>query len=94
MPTKKSFKNDLSPAMQFISHTEEENADVNNEDFANEDSAPAGFKKNPLYVETKSKRLQLLMQPSLHEKLKKRAALENKSINDLIHSIIQQNISV
>ena len=50
---------------------------------------PAGFKNNPLYIETKSRRLQLLVQPSLHTKLKDRATKEGKSINELVHSILE-----
>jgi hypothetical protein len=50
---------------------------------------PVGYRMNPLYIETKSRRLQLLVQPSLHAKLKARAETESKSINDLVHSILE-----
>ena len=39
-------------------------------------SAPEGYKPNPAYIEVKSRRLQLLMQPSLHDRIKARAAAE------------------
>ena len=53
-------------------------------------SAPGGppMKPNPLFVETKSKRVQLLIQPSLHQKLKTRAQNRGQSLNDLIHTAL------
>ena len=54
------------------------------------DPAPAGYKTNPLYIETRSKRLQLLVQPSLLEKLRARATREGRSLNDLIHTILEE----
>jgi len=92
MPTKKSFKSDISPAMQFISHVPEQQQ-LTDSAVLEETTQPAGFKKNPLYIETKSKRIQLLMQPSLHEKLKNRADSEGKSVNDLVHSILSESIN-
>ncbi len=64
MAGKKSFKTQLNPAMQFISPQEES---VKTTD------APEGYKANPLFVETKSRPLQLLLQPSLYERIKARA---------------------
>lgn len=90
MAQKKSFKADLNPAMQFISTsvTAEERAEAP----ATTSTAPApeGYKVNPLYIETKSKRLQLLVQPSLLDKLKGKAKAEGRSVNDLVHSILEE----
>lgn len=52
---------------------------------------PQGFKPNPEYIETRSKRVQLLMQPSLYKQLKARAKREKRSLNDLVHSILEEN---
>ena len=52
---------------------------------------PQGFKPNPEYIETRSKRVQLLMQPSLYKQLKAKAKREKRSVNDLIHSILEEN---
>jgi hypothetical protein len=78
---KKSFKDNLAPAMQFISTPVEERPQI--------DAPPEGYKVNPLYIEKKSKRLQLLIQPSLFGKVKARADREGKSVNELIHSILE-----
>lgn len=43
---------------------------------------------HPLYIETKSKRVALLMQPSLHAKLQAKAQAEHVSVNELIHSAL------
>lgn len=88
MAQRKSFKADLNPAMQFISTPAEEKAEVPTT--TTTAPAPEGYKVNPLYIETKSKRLQLLVQPSLLEKLKNRAKSEGRSVNDLVHSILEQ----
>ena len=56
--------------------------------------APEGFKANPLFVETKSRRLQLLVQPSLYDAIKARATAEGQSVNELVHSILEAAIKV
>lgn len=53
---------------------------------------PQGFKLKPEYIETRNKRVQLLMQPSLYKNLKFRANKEKRSVNDLIHSILEEHI--
>jgi len=81
MSTKKTFKADINPALRFISQPEVE-------DVGGEEKAPVGFKQNPKFVETKSRRLQLLIQPSLYDKLRERAVAQGKSVNDLVHGIL------
>ena len=85
MAQKKSFKADLNPAMQFISPPADETPIAHSTPHA-----PEGYKVNPLYIETKSKRLKLLIQPSLLNKLKERAKAEKRSVNDLVHSILEE----
>lgn len=97
---KKSFKDSINPAMSFISQesidrtegetptTEETTAKAKRPA-----KTPEGYKLNPLYIETKSKRLQLLIQPSLHEKLKRKAQAEGTSVNDLVNSILQDALA-
>lgn len=77
---KKSFKDQLNPAMQFIS-TQEETVKTTD--------APEGFKVNPLFVETKSRRLQLLLQPSLYDRIKAKATEQGLSVNELAHTILE-----
>ena len=79
MANKKNFKE--NPALRFLSTPE--------------DTAPSrsggqadGYKTNPMYVETRSRRLQLVLQPSLYEKIRDRAANEEVSINEYIHRIL------
>ena len=51
---------------------------------------PEGYYIDPRYREARSARLQLLVQPSLKAKLKKKAKKEHKSINDLAHGILEK----
>lgn len=48
-----------------------------------------GYKVNPAYTETKSKRLQLLIQPSLLDWIKTQAKAQDKSVNDYVHTIFE-----
>ena len=77
----KSFKDQMNPAMKFITQPEEPERPR---------EIPEGYKLNPLYVETKSRRLQLLVQPSLHDKIKTAAKAEGRSVNEYIHSLLEE----
>ena len=50
------------------------------------------MKRNPEFIEVKSKRMQLLMQPSLHSAIKKLANEEEISVNEKIHSILRDYV--
>lgn len=52
--------------------------------------APEGYKINPMYVEVKSKRVQLVLQPSLFEKVKALAEKNGDSVNNTVHAILEQ----
>lgn len=90
MAQKKSFKADLNPAMQFISTPAEEIAE--RETAPRTEDAPEGYKVNPLYIEKRSKRLQLLVQPSLYDKIKAQADTEGCSVNDFIHRVLEDAV--
>lgn len=55
-------------------------------------SDPEAKKISPSAPETKSRRLQLLIQPSLHEAIRTKAQAEGLSVNELIHSILEAAI--
>lgn len=105
MASKKTFKETMTataPAMSFISQESIDRAEgVAQSDTPAEtkpesrtapkpSKAPEGYKLNPMYIETKSKRIQVLIQPSLHDKLKAKAQSEGTSVNDLIHTILAE----
>lgn len=81
---KKTF-NLNNPAMQFISTPTEE--PIKPEEIA---PAPEGYKISPLYVEKKTKRLQLLLKPSVFDKLKAKALKEDRSVNDIINTYLEE----
>ena len=84
MATKKNFKN---PVEAFISVPEEE--PVKNSSPAGElAKAPEGYKRNPEYIEVRSKRVQLLLQPSVVEKVKALATAEGVSINEMYNRAV------
>ena len=70
----------INPALSFISQQPEA---------AEEQVSSAPIKRNPLFVETKSRRLQVLMQTSLHARLKKLAYEKGISFNELLHSTLE-----
>lgn len=101
--SKKSFT-DANPAMAFISTakeqedfaltqpTKEELEAKSNQDTVNNVSNGVPMKKNPEYVETKSKRVQMLMQPSLYNSIKEEAEKEGVSVNEMMHEILKTHL--
>ena len=92
---KKTFKN--NPALQFISTPAEEEKQTVPQDqsepvrkVSTSTPVPAGYKLNPLFVETKTKRLQLVLQPSLYDRVKARATSEGVSVNEFIHRTLDE----
>ena len=105
MSTKKSFSH-ANPAMSFISSPILENEQIEDQELEtrnisqkhillskqqkNEFNVP--MKRNPEFIEVKSKRMQLLMQPSLHSAIKILADKEELSVNEKIHSILKDYV--
>lgn len=57
-------------------------------------AAPAGYKLNPAYVEKRTRRVQLVFQPSLYEKAEAHyKALGYRSFNDYINSILEAELN-
>ena len=81
---KKSFIDKGNPALQFIST-------ATSPELTRESAeTPDGYKLNPLYIEIKSRRLQLVVQPSLHERVKARAKAGGLSVNEYVHQILDK----
>ena len=78
--------------MQFIDVPDAPAAPVAPEPPVESGKPPDGYKLNPMYLEKKSRRFQLLMQPSLYKKLRARAYEGGISINELIHSILEKSV--
>lgn len=51
--------------------------------------APKGYKLDPRFVEVKSKRIQLLIQPSVYAKLAAQAKRERISFNELCNKLFR-----
>lgn len=82
---KKDFKG--NPSLVFIS---KESIDKVDGETANNRKAPEGYKVNPKYIETKSKRVQVLIQPSLYAEAKAVSKELGISLNDFIHRAVQE----
>lgn len=52
--------------------------------------APEGYYINPLYIEAKSRRVQLLIKPSVYQKAKEKADAQGISFNELINSLLEE----
>lgn len=101
---KKSFMTSDNPAMQFISASAPETAApasaVNVSAAPGADPVTAAeqsdasdiFEISPKSSEHKSKRAQLLMTPSLHEKVAKKAASLNMSFNELVNIVLEKYV--
>lgn len=79
-----------SPALAFISGAKP--AEQVKETQSPE-KAPEGMRLNPeyieKYIEKRSKRVQIIMQPSLFEKAKAKAESRGISFNDYVHKLIE-----
>lgn len=90
MAKKKDFK-EINPALNFISTDSQAETKAADREAPGEIApAPEGYKINPLYVEVKSKRLNLLLQPSIVERMKKAAAEHSLSVNEQITVAIRE----
>jgi len=92
--SKKDFK-DINPVMQFLSPgTGAEQPQEVREVYTHnaQDKQPTQYThpthNKPMKVETKSKRLNLLIQPSLFEDISKIATMKQTSVNDLINTLL------
>lgn len=87
MAQKKTFKHD-NPALSFISSAQEEAQPAEIKETVS--SKPEGYKLNPEYIETKSKRVQLLLQPSVVESMKALAKAKGISLNEAVNEAIKE----
>jgi hypothetical protein len=83
---KKSFVNE-NPALQFITNPEE--AEIEK---GQQLTPPEGYKVNPLYVEAKTRRVQLVLQPSLYEIIKEKAWQSRVSVNEYCHRVLWESV--
>ena len=91
---KKSFMD--NPIMQFLSTAEksheavqEKSVNISPEYLALIGNPPEGYKINPIYVETKKRRLQLVLKPSLYKKVKDKASQQGISVNEYVHRVLE-----
>lgn len=85
---RKTFLED-NPALRFITEPAERESEPTTE-APTPGKAPKGYKPNPAYIEVKSKRLQLLIQPSVYAKIKALADNSGTSVNEYIHKILEK----
>ena len=76
--SKKSFNLNENPAMRFISSANDSDTQPSND----------STKNNHLPIESKSRRVQLLIRPSLYDRLKAMAERQQLSVNEMINQIL------
>ena len=85
---KKSFLTEgENPALSFISA---ESVEAVEKPARPAENPPAGYKRNPEFIEKRTKRVQLVLQPSLYEAAKGQAAELGISFNDYIHRVLTE----
>ena len=96
MSTKKSFKRS-EPALAFISGASEEKTTARppkktapkTSPKKGKLEAPEGYKIAPEFIETKSRRVQALIQPSVYEAVKAKASSLGISTNEAINEALR-----
>lgn len=76
---------EVNPADKFFSSASRGNTPAS----TGTKTPPKGYKMNPEFLETKSKKLQCLVKPSDFEALKKKAQELNTSVNALVNEAIE-----
>lgn len=93
MAAKKTFKNTENPALQFIStpdlNENEERESAHVESGAVEAPSLRGFTPKLDKPETKSRRVQLLIKPSVYSAVKQIADASGLSVNEIINQILE-----
>lgn len=86
----------FNPAMQFISTAQQKEQPPRAQGNAaaagtaqGAKEPPEGYRVNPMYIEKKTRRLQLLLKPTVYDAIKARADAEGVSVNELIGSILE-----
>lgn len=82
---KKDF---TSPAAQFFGDREEPAAPAELDSEKVIPEPPEGYKLDPRFIEKKTQRVQLVMQPSLYKRAQKAAKKKKISFNELIHQLL------
>ena len=90
---------ELNPAMQFISPPQTARAPVQAQEApaprveippaARAPQPPEGYRLNPMFIEKKTRRLQLLLKPSVYDRVKELADREGVSVNEYISSVLE-----
>lgn len=91
MLKKKSFVDKDNPALRFLSAVNGGDSSDNEcaRETEHQEKSPVGrCKPNPLYVETKSRRLQLMLQPSVYNRIRANAHASGLSVNEYCHQIL------
>lgn len=99
MAKKKDFSNMMeNPAMAFISTPEEQpkekkaagkKAPVKKNLRGDLRGAPDGYRLDPRYIEMKTRRVQLVLQPSVYDAGKQEADRQGISFNDYISALVR-----
>lgn len=93
MVAKKNFKL-KNPADAFISTAEESAPTAPEREEAPRATAPDGYKLDPRFVETKSRRVQLLVQPSIFARLdqlaKRKGISRNEAFSEAVKAYLER----
>lgn len=93
--SKKDFRQIANPALQFISNQPDEAEPKTAPESVPERpaAAPDGYKANPLYIETRSRRAQIMLQPSIYSRAKAAADQQGISFNEFVNNAIENELN-
>lgn len=81
-----------NPALQYLTENQAKETPKAEKTQTTQERIPEGYKLDPRYIETKSKKLQMLMQPSLYEAVKELADQHGDSVNNYIHVLLKKHV--
>lgn len=90
---KKSFLSSKdNPTLSYISKDTIAAAEESGEEqlYFEGTQPPAGYKIDPKFIEKRTKRVQLVLQPSLYNRVKDASRAAGMSLNDYVHKLLEE----
>ena len=85
-----SARNENNPTLSYISKESIAAIDGEEQLYFEGTKPPEGYKLNPQFIEKRTKRVQLVLQPSLYEKVKQASSAAGISLNDYVHKLLEE----
>lgn len=78
--------------IKYVTETKKENEEKQMLDKDKKTKEPISYKKNTELIEKRTRRVGLLLQPTLYKKIQLLATVNEQSVNDFIHNLLEREM--